>query len=192
MPGLSRAAWGTAGPRVSPRRTSVKVPSPLDAIPSPSSTPQREASSCAPLTTPGATDLLRGKAQGCAPGPLAPARVTWKAAWSVPSPRPPFRSFGPFLAGLWVESSTREMTVAPKPTRRLRMQYAGGLVKHLGLSMYRGAVPALAELISNSWDADATRVAVTIPFGVGMKDQRIQVTDDGRGMTWDEVQREYH
>jgi HSP90 family molecular chaperone len=71
------------------------------------------------------------------------------------------------------------------------MQYAGGLVKHLGLSMYRGAVPALAELISNSWDADATKVTVTVPFGVGMKDQRIIVADNGRGMTWDEVQQAY-
>ena len=71
------------------------------------------------------------------------------------------------------------------------MQYAGGLVKHLGLSMYRGSVPALAELISNSWDADARKVVVKIPFGVGMKDQRIEVADDGRGMTWDEVQRAY-
>lgn len=75
--------------------------------------------------------------------------------------------------------------------RSLRMQYAGGLVKHLGLSMYRGAVPALAELISNSWDADADKVEVTIPFATGMKDQEIRVADDGRGMEWDEVQGAY-
>ncbi len=71
------------------------------------------------------------------------------------------------------------------------MRYAGGLVKHLGLSMYRGAVPALAELISNAWDADATRVSVTIPFGVGMKDQQISVVDDGLGMTWGDVESAY-
>jgi hypothetical protein len=71
------------------------------------------------------------------------------------------------------------------------MKYAGGLVKHLGLSMYRGAVPALAELISNAWDADAENVAVSIPFGVGMKDQKIVVTDNGHGMTFDEVQQAY-
>ena len=71
------------------------------------------------------------------------------------------------------------------------MRYAGGLVKHLGLSMYRGAVPAIAELVSNAWDADGTKVAVTIPFGVGMKDQEIRVSDDGLGMTWDEVEAAY-
>ncbi len=71
------------------------------------------------------------------------------------------------------------------------MQYAGGLVKHLGLSMYRGAVPALAELISNAWDADATRVELAIPFAVGLKDQQIIVVDDGCGMSWDDVQDAY-
>ncbi len=55
--------------------------------------------------------------------------------------------------------------------RRLRMQYAGGLVKHLGLSMYRGAVPALAELIANAWDADADSVKLTIPFDTGLTDE---------------------
>lgn len=71
------------------------------------------------------------------------------------------------------------------------MRYAGGLVKHLGLSMYRGAVPALAELVSNAWDADAERVSVTIPFGVGLKDQEIAVVDDGLGMSWDDVESAY-
>lgn len=34
--------------------------------------------------------------------------------------------------------------------RKLEMKYAGGLIRHLGLQMYSGAVPAIAELISNS------------------------------------------
>jgi hypothetical protein len=76
-------------------------------------------------------------------------------------------------------------------SRRLQMQYAGGLVKHLGLSMYRGAVPALAELIANAWDADAAKVELTIPFDSGLKDKVIEVRDSGRGMTWEEVQAAY-
>jgi hypothetical protein len=75
--------------------------------------------------------------------------------------------------------------------RRLRMQYAGGLVKHLGLSMYRGAVPAIAELISNAWDADADWVRIDIPFGTGLADREIVVQDNGHGMTWDDVQTAY-
>lgn len=91
----------------------------------------------------------------------------------------------------YLQMPSSKTAIVLKRPRRLQMQYAGGLVKHLGLSMYRGAVPALAELISNSWDADATKVTVTVPFGVGMKDQRIIVADNGRGMTWDEVQQAY-
>lgn len=80
----------------------------------------------------------------------------------------------------------------PASDRQLQMQYAGGLVKHLGLAMYRGAVPALAELIANSWDADAPEVRITIPFGTGgLKNCEIVVADTGRGMTWQEVQCAY-
>ena len=75
--------------------------------------------------------------------------------------------------------------------RRLQVHYAGGLVKHLGLSMYRGAVPALAELIANAWDADAARVKVTIPSDSGFEDKVITVVDDGRGMSWDQVDGGY-
>lgn len=80
---------------------------------------------------------------------------------------------------------------ARAPARRLRMEYAGGLVKHLGLSMYRGAVPAIAELMANSWDADARHVRVLVPFGQGLDSQTITVTDDGQGMTWEDVQEHY-
>jgi HSP90 family molecular chaperone len=75
--------------------------------------------------------------------------------------------------------------------RQLQMRYAGGLVKHLGLSMYRGAVPALAELIANAWDADAIKVELSIPFDTGIKDQAIIVRDDGRGMSWHDVDKAY-
>lgn len=96
------------------------------------------------------------------------------------------------MSGLFSGPMPASATTKPTHTpRRLKMQYAGGLVKHLGLSMYRGAVPALAELISNSWDADANKVEVAIPFGLGMKDQEIRVADDGRGMEWDDVQKAY-
>lgn len=72
--------------------------------------------------------------------------------------------------------------------RVLRMKYAGGLVKHLGLQMYAGAVPALAELIANAWDADAENVHLTLPVNTPLtKKSRIVVEDDGTGMTFDEV-----
>ena len=69
--------------------------------------------------------------------------------------------------------------------RKLKMRFAGGLVKHLGLHMYSGATPAIAELIANAWDADAHRVDVQIPFGQPWAPQSaISVKDDGIGMSF--------
>lgn len=76
--------------------------------------------------------------------------------------------------------------------RTLEMKFAGALVKHLGLQMYSGAVPALAELIANSWDADATNVAVTLPLDEAISQElEIAVTDDGGGMSFPEVNEKY-
>ncbi len=72
------------------------------------------------------------------------------------------------------------------------MQYAGGMIRHLGLQMYGGAVPAIAELIANSWDADATRVDITIPFGEPIANRmQIEVLDDGVGMSFEDVNNAY-
>jgi hypothetical protein len=41
----------------------------------------------------------------------------------------------------------------------LALSFAGNVIKHLGVQMYAGRpVPAIAELISNAWDADASEV----------------------------------
>jgi len=83
-------------------------------------------------------------------------------------------------------------TATAAAVRTLTMQYAGGVVKHLGLSMYRGPVPAIAELIANAWDADSSRVELTIPLGIPLNEQQeIRVRDFGRGMTWGDCQDRY-
>jgi hypothetical protein len=72
------------------------------------------------------------------------------------------------------------------------MRFAGGLVRHLGLQMYSGAVPAIAELISNAWDAMAQEVRVNMPFGRPLEpDDEIVVSDDGVGMSFDECRDKY-
>jgi len=69
--------------------------------------------------------------------------------------------------------------------RTLRMRYAGGLVRHLGLQMYAGAVPAIAELVANAWDADAANVWIEVPLDQPFdRDSEIRVRDDGSGMTF--------
>ncbi|MCU1291392.1 MAG: hypothetical protein JWP08_242 [Bryobacterales bacterium] len=90
------------------------------------------------------------------------------------------------------KDENNNVAVAPSRKRILSLEYSGNLIKHLGLSMYSGAVPALAELISNAWDADASEVHLEFPF-----DQHINpwdivyVRDDGRGMTWEDVRDHY-
>ena len=74
--------------------------------------------------------------------------------------------------------------------------HAGNIVKHLGVQMYAGRpVPAIAELISNAWDADATNVNVRLPLDVPWDssdaDHFIEVEDNGNGMTWEMVRDDY-
>lgn len=77
--------------------------------------------------------------------------------------------------------------------RRLVMKYAGGgIVRHLGLQNYKGAVPALAELIANAWDADSEKVVITIPCGRNFRPgDEIRVRDFGSGMTWEDCDNKY-
>ncbi|MBN2580937.1 MAG: ATP-binding protein [Pirellulales bacterium] len=78
----------------------------------------------------------------------------------------------------------------------LVLTVAGNIVKHLGVQMYAGRpVPAIAELISNAWDADATEVKIQIPLDEAWdptdSNHFIEVSDNGNGMTWDMVQNAY-
>ncbi len=78
----------------------------------------------------------------------------------------------------------------------LVLTFAGNIVKHLGVQMYSGRpVPAIAELISNAWDADATQVDVHLPLGeawnTGNTNDFIEVADNGNGMTWDMIRDAY-
>lgn len=72
------------------------------------------------------------------------------------------------------------------------MTVAGQLFKHLGLQMYSGAVPAIAELISNAYDGMARNVWITIPTKRPIQpEDEVVVKDDGHGMTFDECNSLY-
>ena len=74
----------------------------------------------------------------------------------------------------------------------LKLRFAGALVEQLGAQLYPSATAAVAELISNAWDADARNVWVTIPFGQSWTtDGEIVVLDDGHGMTREQAQSRY-
>src|SRR4051794_16507228 len=75
---------------------------------------------------------------------------------------------------------------------QLKLRYAGWLVQQLGAQLYPSVTAAVAELISNAWDANAKNVWVTIPFDSWTRETAtIEVVDDGEGMTHAEAQEKY-
>ena len=74
-------------------------------------------------------------------------------------------------------------------------------IDKLGVKLYDKVSAVVAELVSNSYDADATQVTVTAPMGkylaskaggqIKDKGRIIQVCDNGIGMTPEEINRFY-
>ena len=48
-------------------------------------------------------------------------------------------------------------------TDSYEMKFDVGTIKHLGLQMYSTLPPVIGELVANGWDANATKVEITIP-----------------------------
>lgn len=70
------------------------------------------------------------------------------------------------------------------------MRFDPQTIKHLGLRMYSTLAPALAEIISNSYDADATNVTVTLIEKNG-NPKEIRIEDDGIGLSHDEISNKF-
>jgi hypothetical protein len=90
----------------------------------------------------------------------------------------------------------QQILLPGRTAQELTLSFAGNIVKHLGVQMYAGRpVPAIAELISNAWDADSARVNVLLPldkpWDASDETQIIEVSDDGNGMTWEMVRDAY-
>src|SRR5712691_11376475 len=88
--------------------------------------------------------------------------------------------------------SQNQILLPGRKPEELVLTYAGNIITHLGVQMYAGRpVPAIAELISKAWDADATKVDGSLPLDVPWdsteQKQIIEVADNGNGMTWDMV-----
>src|SRR3989442_5327512 len=93
-------------------------------------------------------------------------------------------------------SAQKNILLPGRKAEELVLTFAGNVVKHLGVQMYAGRpVPAIAELVSNAWDADATSVDVRLPLDTawepGNQDHTIEVRDSGTGMTWEMIRYSY-
>ncbi|MYC61054.1 MAG: ATP-binding protein, partial [Gammaproteobacteria bacterium] len=74
----------------------------------------------------------------------------------------------------------QESTVMDEP---FELEIDLNVLNHLGLNLYSNVPAVLSELIANAWDADATRVDITIIRSPGSPDQNgIVITDNGCGM----------
>lgn len=72
---------------------------------------------------------------------------------------------------------------------KLTLKFDPNTIEHLGISLYSKLPSVLSELVSNSWDADAEKITIYFIDSQGTKE--ITYTDDGVGMTFDELDNKF-
>lgn len=82
----------------------------------------------------------------------------------------------------------QEVNRSKKP---YQMKFDIGTIKHLGLQMYSTLPSVIGELVANSWDANATKVEITIPNKAIGTSSEIVLRDDGIGMSDEDVRHKY-
>jgi len=68
-----------------------------------------------------------------------------------------------------------------------KIKFDKNTIDHLGIKLYSSFPPVIAELISNSYDADAENVEIKINYDKKV----VTVTDDGTGMNHDELNQNF-
>lgn len=76
--------------------------------------------------------------------------------------------------------------MADENKKELEMTFDPNTISHLGIQMYSTLPPVIAELVSNSYDADAHKVTLTLNDS-DAANKTISIEDDGHGMTFDEI-----
>lgn len=72
-------------------------------------------------------------------------------------------------------------------SKEFKLEYHAATIQHLGIGLYKQLPQAIAELISNSWDADSHKVEVNIDYA----EKIITVSDDGNGMSAQELNENF-
>jgi uncharacterized protein (TIGR02391 family) len=72
---------------------------------------------------------------------------------------------------------------------KLQMSFDPHTIEHLGIKMYSNLPNAIAELIANAFDADATTVGVKLYDDSDEK--RIEITDNGDGMDFTDINQKF-
>lgn len=69
----------------------------------------------------------------------------------------------------------------------LKMTFDLKTIDHLGIKLYNSFPPVIAELISNSYDAEAKNVEIYIDY----ENNSARIVDDGHGMTLEEINEQF-
>lgn len=70
-------------------------------------------------------------------------------------------------------------------TPDFQMKIGLEVLNHLGINLYSNTAAVLSEVVANAYDADATKVRISI------SDEEICIQDDGCGMTAEDVNRKF-
>lgn len=80
----------------------------------------------------------------------------------------------------------------PVPARApLALEIGLTVIEDLGIKLYGKLPPVMSEVVANSWDADAKKVEIRVPDGPVEKGSTITVSDDGTGMSYDDIAKRY-
>jgi hypothetical protein len=73
------------------------------------------------------------------------------------------------------------------------LSFSNNVIEHLGIKLYRNKTGnVMAELLANSWDADATQVEITIhEASADFSLDKIVIADNGCGMNYDHIKDHY-
>jgi HSP90 family molecular chaperone len=62
------------------------------------------------------------------------------------------------------------------------------ILDHLGITAYNSVRKCLAELVANSYDADASNVSISLPDVID-ENSVITISDNGVGMSTEDLQK---
>ena len=72
---------------------------------------------------------------------------------------------------------------------KYKMTLSLSVLEHLGVNLYSSVPAVISETVANAWDADASAISIDIREESG--DAAIVITDDGCGMTEDDINEKF-
>lgn len=72
--------------------------------------------------------------------------------------------------------------------KKFKLEFSNRVIEHLGIKLYQNKpTNVIAEFLSNSWDADASKVDIDLKASLDTSPPEIIITDNGRGMNRNEL-----